>query len=259
MTEANRLKVIYILNEDVDPAARQAMIRRLHQVPRFHACWRTPQVTIHRTRHGYDVRFDFATMLVQNVPIKTLSYRREKSCDDGERCRGLADVACAVVRHASRLRSTLALFHAGRMADRISRTSMLSRRRDASDRRDAGRSHPCMGSFYEKHSSHEARLLPWEADVVDRFVAPGADVLLIGSGSGRDLLALIERGCHVTGIDPSGPGLGVTERLLRARGLTASLIHGFFDDTPIPTPSTPSFFLITATPRFRWPPDASPH
>ena len=135
-----------------------------------------------------------------------------------------------------RVRTTIAglLFHAGQMADRISRTTAYltaGTRRLEEMQADHTRA---WDSFYEKHSSHEVRLLPWEEECLGRFVTPGADVLLIGSGGGRDLLALIDRGCHVTGIDPSGQGLGVTERLLRARGLTASLIHGFFDDTPIP-------------------------
>jgi SAM-dependent methyltransferase len=41
----------------------------------------------------------------------------------------------------------------------------------------------------------------WEKDVFDHLVSPGARVLVIGCGGGRESLALAERGFRVTGID----------------------------------------------------------
>jgi len=87
--------------------------------------------------------------------------------------------------------------------------------------------------FYASHPSHDSRLKPWESEVVERFVNPGADVLLVGCGSGRDLVPLAERHCKVTGIDPVAPSLDIARRMLGERGLSASLVEGFFEETPI--------------------------
>jgi len=126
------------------------------------------------------------------------------------------------------------LFQAGRMADRISRTTTYlaaGTRRLAEIQADHARA---WDRFYAKHQGQDTRLLPWEEECLARVVTPGAEVLIVGCGSGRDLLALVERGCLVTGVDPSGEGIAIAERFLRARGTPAKLIHGFFEDTPIP-------------------------
>jgi SAM-dependent methyltransferase len=125
------------------------------------------------------------------------------------------------------------LFQAGRMADRMARTMVYvaagSRRLEEiqTDKQFV------WDAFYRSYPSHQSQLLPWEKEFVDRYVPPGADVLLIGCGSGRDLLPLVERGCQVTGIDPSREGLAIAERLLHARGLSATLTHGFFENLEI--------------------------
>src|SRR3954454_8977624 len=130
------------------------------------------------------------------------------------------------------VRSAIAqlLFHTGRMADRCSRiTAYLGAgmRRIDDIKRDAQH---MWDAFYDAHGSPQIGFLPWEREHVERFVMPGADVLLVGCGSGRDLLPLVERGCRVTGVDPSRSGLAIAERLLQARGMSAPLIHGFFED-----------------------------
>ena len=96
VTEANRLKVIYLLNQDADRRQRAPEIRRLQPAAAF------PRVLAHTAGHypsdpaRLRRQFDFATMLVQNVPVKTLSYRREKAEMADLRDAVLADVAGAV-------------------------------------------------------------------------------------------------------------------------------------------------------------------
>ena len=58
-------------------------------------------------------------------------------------------------------------------------------------------------------------------------------MLVIGAGSGRDVLPLVERGFQVTGIEPASTSLNVARRLLDKKGLSATLIDGFFEDVPV--------------------------
>ncbi len=130
------------------------------------------------------------------------------------------------------VRSAIAqlLFHTGRMADRFSRVMGYlgaGMRRIDDIKRE---SQQTWDAFYDTHGSPEIGFLPWEREYVERFIMPGAGVLLVGCGSGRDLLPLLERGCRVTGLDPSRSGLAIADRLLRAHGRSAPLIHGFFED-----------------------------
>lgn len=134
------------------------------------------------------------------------------------------------------LRSLAAVvpFRMGQAAQRLARLSdyLAIGTRRLSDMRDDSRR--TWQAFYDTHPSHDSRLLPWETDFVDRFVARGEDVLLIGCGSGRDLVPLVERGCRVTGIDPVRSSLDIARRTLADRGLTASLIEGFIEEASIP-------------------------
>ena len=125
------------------------------------------------------------------------------------------------------------LFWFGQMAQRAARLTdyLAIGTRQLSDMRDD--SLRTWQAFYERHRSHDARLLPWEIDFADRFLRPGDKVLLIGCGSGRDLLPLAVRHCAVTGIDPVRSSLDIARRMLAERGLTASLIEGFFEDASI--------------------------
>jgi len=84
--------------------------------------------------------------------------------------------------------------------------------------------------FNSREADIAAGLMDWERDLVDRFVKPGDAVLVIGSGSGRDLIALAERGCHVTGVEPADSALEIARRVVRDRQLSADLVEGFFED-----------------------------
>ena len=135
----------------------------------------------------------------------------------------------------SGLRSMVAqlLFQAGRMADRMARTMVYLAAGTRRLEEIQADKQFVWDAFYRGYPSHQSQLLSWEKEFVDRFVPPGADVLLIGCGSGRDLVPLVERGCQVTGIDPSREGLAIAERRLHARGLSATLTLGFFESLEI--------------------------
>jgi tellurite methyltransferase len=55
---------------------------------------------------------------------------------------------------------------------------------------------------------------------VSALLQPGARVLDLGCGEGRDSVFFAARGCDVTGVDVSASGLRKAERLARARGVS---------------------------------------
>jgi SAM-dependent methyltransferase len=87
--------------------------------------------------------------------------------------------------------------------------------------------------FCQQDAQIAAGLMPWESELVERFVQPGAEVLVIGCGSGRDLLVLSQRGCHVTGVDPADESIRTARRMLADRRLPATLVEGFFEEAPL--------------------------
>ena len=125
------------------------------------------------------------------------------------------------------------LLWTGSAADRVARLSHYLaagtlRLADLQDGiRDAWQDH------YSRESDIPPVFMPWEQELVERFVPPGAGVLLIGCGSGRDVIALVARGCRVTGVEPSERALGRARRALLEQGLSADLVEGFFEDSPL--------------------------
>ena len=92
-------------------------------------------------------------------------------------------------------------------------------------------------SVWQGFSSDETEiatgLMSWEEEMVCRFGTSGDAVLVVGSGSGRELISFGERGFHVTGIEPASSALEIARRVLRERQLSATLIEGFFEDVPL--------------------------
>jgi SAM-dependent methyltransferase len=78
-----------------------------------------------------------------------------------------------------------------------------------------------------------AGLMPWEEDLVSRFLRPQSSVLLVGSGPGRDLIALVAQGYKVTGVEPAARALTTARKHLERRGLSADLIEGYFEDVDV--------------------------
>lgn len=89
-------------------------------------------------------------------------------------------------------------------------------------------------TFYDTHEDVLRGLKPWESELADRLAPPGSSVLIVGCGSGREILGYLERGCRVTGIDPAPRVLDVAKRVVAEHGFTAELVEGFADATTAP-------------------------
>jgi SAM-dependent methyltransferase len=87
--------------------------------------------------------------------------------------------------------------------------------------------------FYAREEEISSGLMDWERELMTRFIRPGAAVLLIGSGSGRDLIPLLELQCRVTAVEPAVPAVDAARRALRQRQLDATLLEGFFEDVAL--------------------------
>jgi SAM-dependent methyltransferase len=75
--------------------------------------------------------------------------------------------------------------------------------------------------------------MPWEQSIAERVLCVGARILVVGCGSGRDVIPFLERGCVVTGIDPARRAVEAARRALSHRRLDATLIVGFFEDVEL--------------------------
>ena len=76
-------------------------------------------------------------------------------------------------------------------------------------------------SFADEHHSRKQGLFPWEARLYKPFLKPGARLLVVGAGSGRDVLCFLREGCVVTAIDESADALQGLERRLAQAELSA--------------------------------------
>lgn len=89
-------------------------------------------------------------------------------------------------------------------------------------------------TFNERERDATGPLREWEIWYADRWIRPGLSVLVVGCGTGREIFALLARGCRVTGVDPVASALAIARRLLDDRGLSAELIEGSIADVPVP-------------------------
>ena len=77
---------------------------------------------------------------------------------------------------------------------------------------------------WEAYDGESAGLLPWESEVYRAVIRPEDRVLLIGCGTGRDLLALRQRGCDVTGLEQSSSLADRARTTLSRHGLPTVVI-----------------------------------
>lgn len=71
---------------------------------------------------------------------------------------------------------------------------------------------------------------------MSRLLAPGARVLELGCGEGRDSVFFASLGFEVAGVDVSAVGLRKAERLARERGVEVQWIHGDVARCPVAGP-----------------------
>jgi SAM-dependent methyltransferase len=76
----------------------------------------------------------------------------------------------------------------------------------------------------------------WERRMYDEALRPGDRILLAGCGAGRDLLALLERGHEVTGLDPTPELVDEARRHLVRRGMQAQVVQGFVETAHVDGP-----------------------
>ena len=90
------------------------------------------------------------------------------------------------------------------------------------------------GRFYALDADIDRGLFPWEAHVVDRFARAGDRILVIGSGTGRDLIALSAKGYDVCGVEPAAPAVAIARDACSRRGIPATTVHGYYEDVIVP-------------------------
>jgi SAM-dependent methyltransferase len=66
-----------------------------------------------------------------------------------------------------------------------------------------------------------AGLFNWEKQFYGPFLAAGRRVLVVGCGSGRDLVPLLEQGCRAEGLEPVAACAEMARARVAARGLAA--------------------------------------
>jgi SAM-dependent methyltransferase len=85
-------------------------------------------------------------------------------------------------------------------------------------------------TFNDDEESMNAGLFPAERRFLEHRVAPGSRILLVGSGTGRELIALTACGFRVTGVEPVPQTLDLCRGALASRRLEADLRAGYIED-----------------------------
>src|SRR3982751_4307563 len=84
--------------------------------------------------------------------------------------------------------------------------------------------------FNGRHADVAAGLTRVEEEIFARFLARDEDVLIVGSGPGRELVALASNGYRVTAVEPARRAVAICRRQIQQRRLTSEVMEGFFED-----------------------------
>ncbi len=87
--------------------------------------------------------------------------------------------------------------------------------------------------FNDDAASLHGGLFDTEQRFVERHVEPGGRVLVIGSGTGRDVVALAKQGFRVTGVEPVARSVETCRQTLRSLSLDAEVHAGFIEDVEL--------------------------
>ncbi len=77
-------------------------------------------------------------------------------------------------------------------------------------------------------------LMPWERDFYLRFLKPDDRILVIGCGTGRDLLGLLQLGYKAEGLDVAPKCAAIAAQLVQKRGFEAPVCTGAIETIALP-------------------------
>ncbi len=77
-------------------------------------------------------------------------------------------------------------------------------------------------------------LMPWERALYDRFLKVEDRILVVGCGTGRDLIALLKLGYRVEGLDVGPRAIALARRILEKESLSAELHTGSIETVALP-------------------------
>jgi SAM-dependent methyltransferase len=93
---------------------------------------------------------------------------------------------------------------------------------------------------WDDFGAHEAHvlsgLMPWEHELYGRFLKPDDEILMVGCGSGRDLIALLRAGYRVEGLEVATRAAATARAMLAKAGLDARITVGSIESHPLSRP-----------------------
>lgn len=128
---------------------------------------------------------------------------------------------------------TRALAGLGRMLERLAEASFYA----AAGTLRSHEMEAAIARFWERFGGAEAHiaggLMKWEREFYLRFLKPADHLLLVGSGTGRDLVALLKLGFRADGIDLAEHCTAIAAAALAREGLQADLQSGSVETVPL--------------------------
>jgi SAM-dependent methyltransferase len=93
---------------------------------------------------------------------------------------------------------------------------------------------------WEEFGTSEAHvlsgLMPWEQEIFARFLKPDDEILVVGCGAGRDLLALLRAGYRAEGLEVAPRAAAAARAMLRRQGFDAPVTIGAIESVALDKP-----------------------